>query len=61
VPLWPTSLPVEEMTRLATRIQEELVDRFTYGRLVTVDAPHVMEPVVPDTIAEEIERILDNL
>lgn len=58
-PLWPSSLPVDKMTDRATEIQESFVGRFSRGRLVTVDAPHVMEPIIPDVIAEEIERVLD--
>ena len=36
----------------------EFVSRFSPGRLIYVDAPHYMEPEIPDRIAREIERVI---
>jgi len=33
------------------------VDRFRPGRLVWVDAPHFMEPVIPTQIADQVRAI----
>lgn len=35
------------------------VDRFSPGELVWVDAPHFMEPVVPDEIATAVRAVID--
>jgi pimeloyl-ACP methyl ester carboxylesterase len=53
-PTWP----VKRMTMLIRKLQQGFVDRFSNGRMVFVDSPHYMEPVVPDEIAREIQRVL---
>ena len=47
--------------RIATairRAQRAFVDRFSPGRRIVVDAPHYMEPVIPERIVQEIERVI---
>jgi hypothetical protein len=34
------------------------VDRFSPGTLKRVDAPHFMEPVIPDQIVEELRGVI---
>jgi hypothetical protein len=38
--------------------QQAFVDRFSPGRLVVVDAPHFMEPAIPERIAEEVKSVV---
>ena len=66
------SLPAIPMTYLASdeplpdpkedaawrTLLREFVDRFSPGRLIFLDAPHYMEPEIPDRIAREIERLI---
>jgi pimeloyl-ACP methyl ester carboxylesterase len=47
----------EEYAATKARIlaaQRRFLDRFPEGELVIVDAPHYMEPVIPDRIADEV-------
>lgn len=37
--------------------QADYVDRFSPGKLLWVDAPHFMEPIVPDEIAEAVRDV----
>ena len=39
--------------------QQRFLDHFPQGELVVVDAPHYMEPVIPDRIAEEIASVAE--
>jgi pimeloyl-ACP methyl ester carboxylesterase len=39
--------------------QQRFLDHFPQGKLVIVDAPHFMEPVIPDRIAEEIASVTE--
>jgi hypothetical protein len=39
--------------------QQRFLDLFPQGELVVVDAPHYMEPVIPDRIAEEIASVAE--
>ena len=36
----------------------EFVDRFSPGRLIYLEAPHYMEPEIPERIARELERVI---
>jgi pimeloyl-ACP methyl ester carboxylesterase len=40
------------------RQQRRFVARFQGGRLITLDVPHYMEPVIPERIAKETQRLL---
>ena len=40
------------------KLLREFVSQFSPGRLIYVDAPHYMEPEIPDRIAREIERVI---
>ena len=52
------SWPVEKLRPLIPREQRAFVDRLPRGRLLVVDSPHYMEPVVPELIAKEIHRVV---
>ncbi len=54
----PPSLPVKEMTAAIRRVQRNFVGQFSPGRLVFVDVAHYMEPVIPERIAEEVDRVV---
>ena len=50
----------EEYAATKARIlaaQRRFLDRFPEGELVIVDAPHYMEPVIPDRIADEVIEV----
>ena len=57
----PPELPVAEITRLSRQLQQEFVDRFSPGELILVDAPHYMEPAIPDRIVAEVTRLIEEL
>jgi pimeloyl-ACP methyl ester carboxylesterase len=40
-------------------LQEAYVERFSPGRYVRVDAPHFMEPAIPELIAEELRLLVE--
>ena len=40
------------------RRQRRFVAQFQGGRLVTLDVPHFMEPVIPERIAHETQRVI---
>ncbi len=40
------------------RAQRAFVARFSPGRMIVVDAPHHMAPVIPERIAREVERVI---
>lgn len=40
------------------KAQRAFVDRFSPGRLIVLNVPHYMEPVIPDRIAQEVERVI---
>ncbi len=40
------------------KAQAAYVDRFAPGKLIRVKAPHFMEPVIPETIAEEVRGVI---
>lgn len=39
-------------------VQAAYVDRFAPGKLIRVDAPHFMEQVIPETIADEVGGVI---
>jgi hypothetical protein len=40
-------------------LQAAYVDRFSPGKRVVVDAPHFMEPVIPEQIADEVRGVIE--
>ena len=40
--------------------QRDFVARLSPGRLLIVDTPHCMEPVIPERIAREVHRVIAN-
>lgn len=50
--------PVKAMTAAIRAGQRRFVDRFSPGRLILLDVPHYMEPVIPDRIAREVELVI---
>jgi len=40
------------------KAQRAFVARFSPGRLIVLDVPHSMEPVIPKRIAREVERVI---
>lgn len=56
-----TTLSLELSPQIRTairRAQRAFVRRFTPGRLIVLDVPHDMEPVVPERITAEVERVI---
>ncbi len=54
-PTWP----VEQMTAAIRAEQRAFVNRFSPGRLLILrDVPHFMEPAIPQTIADEVKRVI---
>ncbi len=49
----------EELKEQILHAQQRFLDHFPQGELVIVDAPHYMEPVIPDRIAEEIAGVAE--
>ena len=49
----------EELKQQILQAQQRFLDNFPQGELVIVDAPHFMEPVIPDRIAEEIASVAE--
>ena len=50
---------VREIKAQRIKDQREFVARFPSGRLLLLDVPHYMEPVIPERIADEITRVLE--
>ena len=48
----------ERIAAALRRQQRRFVARFQGGRLVTLDVPHYMEPVIPERIAKETQRVI---
>jgi pimeloyl-ACP methyl ester carboxylesterase len=46
------------ITAAIRKAQRAFVDRFSPGRLIVLDVPHAMEPVIPERIAREVERVI---
>jgi pimeloyl-ACP methyl ester carboxylesterase len=51
------ALPVEAMTKAIREDQAKLMSHYPQGEITTVDAPHYMEPVIPERIEEEVEKV----
>lgn len=58
-PEFDPSWPAEEMAALVHDLQQRLVDQFSPGRIVSVDTPHYMEPVIPEQIAAEVRTVIE--
>jgi pimeloyl-ACP methyl ester carboxylesterase len=54
----PDLPPDPEMAAAIRSMQEEFVSHFKPGRLIRLDVPHYMEPVIPDRIAQEVRRVI---
>jgi pimeloyl-ACP methyl ester carboxylesterase len=54
-PAWKAKKRIAAALR---RQQRRFVARFVGGRLVTLDVPHYMEPVIPERIAKETQRMI---
>jgi len=53
------SWPVEQMTTAIRANQRAFVDSFTPGRLLLLkDVPHFMERAIPQTVADEVGRVI---
>jgi len=50
---------IPEYDRRILELQAAYVDRFAPGKLIRVDAPHFMEPAIPDQIAAEVEAVIE--
>ena len=50
---------IPEYDKRILEVQAAYVDRFAPGKLIRVDAPHFMEPVIPETIAEEVRGVIE--
>ena len=48
---------IPEYDRRILQVQAAYVDRFVPGKLIRVSAPHFMEPVIPEMIAEEVREV----
>lgn len=55
------SWPVVEMTAAIRKDQRELMHRFPGGKIVVVDVPHYMEPVIPERIAGWVEEVAEEI
>lgn len=54
----PPSWPATRITAAIRRTQRTFLDGFAPGRLLVVDTPHYMEPLIPERIAREVERVI---
>jgi pimeloyl-ACP methyl ester carboxylesterase len=54
----PPGWPARRFRAAVRREQRAFIGRFSRGRLVVVDAPHYMEPVIPERIAREVRRVV---
>lgn len=54
----PPEVGIPEYDRKYLDIRADYVDRFSPGRLVEVDAPHFMEPVISERIAKELQKVI---
>jgi pimeloyl-ACP methyl ester carboxylesterase len=54
-PAWKAKKRIAAALR---RQQRRFVAHFQGGRLVTLDVPHYMEPVIPERIAKETQRLI---
>jgi pimeloyl-ACP methyl ester carboxylesterase len=49
---------IPEFDKRVLRLQKAYVERFSPGRYLRVDAPHFMEPAIPEQIAEELRGVI---
>jgi pimeloyl-ACP methyl ester carboxylesterase len=56
----PRSWPYKVIHAAGRKNQRDFVARFSPGRLIIVDTPHYMEPVIPGRIAREVKRVIAN-
>jgi pimeloyl-ACP methyl ester carboxylesterase len=54
------SWPHKKISAAFRNNQRDFVARFSPGRLIIVDTPHDMEPVIPGRIAREVKRVIAN-
>jgi pimeloyl-ACP methyl ester carboxylesterase len=54
----PPEVGIPEYDRRYLSIRADYVGRFSPGRLVEVDAPHFMEPAIPQRIAGELRDVI---
>ena len=54
----PPEVGIPEYDRRYVDLRASYVDRFSPGRIVNVNAPHFMEPVIPERIAKEVREII---
>jgi pimeloyl-ACP methyl ester carboxylesterase len=59
MPQLPAGWQQEQVESLVRQYQQGFINRFSQGRLEVVDAPHHMEPVIPDKIVAETRRIVE--
>jgi len=55
----PDLPPDPEMAAAIRDLQREFVSHFSPGRLIRLDVPHYMEPVIPDRIAQEVRAVIE--
>jgi pimeloyl-ACP methyl ester carboxylesterase len=53
-----TAKTTKRINAALRRQQRRFVAHFHGGRLVTLDVPHFMEPVIPERIAKETQRVI---
>jgi pimeloyl-ACP methyl ester carboxylesterase len=59
MPRLPAGWQQEHVETLVRQYQQGFINRFSQGRLEVVDAPHHMEPVIPDKIIAETRRVVE--
>ena len=59
MPRLPAGWQQEHVETLVRQYQQGFINRFSRGRLEVVDAPHNMEPVIPDKIIAETRRVVE--
>jgi pimeloyl-ACP methyl ester carboxylesterase len=59
MPQLPAGWQQEHVETLVRQYQQGFINRFSRGRLEVVDAPHHMEPVIPDKIIAETRRVVE--
>jgi pimeloyl-ACP methyl ester carboxylesterase len=59
MPQLPAGWQQKQVETLVRQYQHGFINRFSQGRLEVVDAPHHMEPVIPDKIVAETRRIVE--
>ena len=49
---------IAEYDRRVLKVQAAYVHRFSPGKVIRVNAPHFMEPMIPEQIAEEVRGVI---